>query len=69
MRPNDAGHLAFGAGNHACAGQSLAKLEAHAVFKALARRVRRFELAGPPTRTLYNMTRAFGHVPTRIVAI
>jgi cytochrome P450 len=62
-RPNSAGHLAFGAGNHACAGQSLAKLEAHAVLKALARRVGRFALAGPPVRRLYNMTRAFSRLP------
>jgi cytochrome P450 len=61
-RPNSASHLAFGAGNHACAGQSLAKLEAHAVLRALARRVRRFELNGPPARKLYNMTRAFSRI-------
>ena len=68
-RSNSATHLAFGAGNHACAGQGLAKLEAHAVFKALARRVRRFELDGPPVRTPYNMTRAFTRVPTRTLPL
>jgi len=67
-RANGGTHLAFGAGNHACAGQSLAKLEAHAVFRALARRVRRFELAGALQRTPYNMTRAFSRVPVRVLS-
>lgn len=61
-------HLGFGAGNHACAGQSLARLEAHAVFKALAQHVRRFELTGDPRRRLYNVTRSFSCVPTRAIA-
>jgi cytochrome P450 len=68
LRHNGATHLAFGAGNHACAGQSLAKLEAHAVLRALARRVRRFELSEAPSRRLYNMTRAFSRIPTRALA-
>jgi len=64
----DGAHLGFGAGNHACAGQSLARLEALAVFKALAQHVRRFELTDNPRRRLYNVTRSFSYVPTRAVA-
>jgi cytochrome P450 len=60
-------HLAFGFGNHGCAGQGLARLEAHAVFKALALRVNRFELVGIPVRQLNNITRGFSHIPARAV--
>jgi cytochrome P450 len=61
-------HLAFGSGNHGCAGQGLARLEAHAVFKALAQRVTRFELEGLPVRQLNNVTRGFSHIPSRALA-
>jgi cytochrome P450 len=59
-------HLGFGMGNHACAGQSLARLELHAVFGALARRVDRFELDGEPSLAPHQITRSFAHVPVRI---
>jgi cytochrome P450 len=59
-------HLSFGAGAHACAGQSLARLEIHAIFKALAHRVWRFELMGKPLLQTYNMTRSFSHLPVRV---
>ncbi|CAA0124845.1 Cytochrome p450 CYP199A2 [Mycolicibacterium vanbaalenii] len=59
-RPTD--HLTFGYATHACAGQALAKLEAHAVLGALAKRVRRFEL-GEPTRHLNNVTRGLSSLP------
>lgn len=68
IRRKDGAHLAFGAGNHGCAGQNLARLEGHAVFKALAQRVRRFELVSDPQRRLYNVTRSFSQVPIRAVA-
>ncbi len=58
-------HLAFGAGVHACAGQSLAKIEAVSMLHALADRVRRLELVRTPTRALNNMTRGFGDLPLR----
>ncbi len=60
-------HVAFGLGNHACAGQGLARLEAHAVFKALAARVRRLELTSTPVRELNNITRGFAHLPARAI--
>ena len=60
-------HLAFGLGNHSCAGQGLARLEAHAVFKALASRVKGFELTAPPVRLLNNITRGFARMPARVV--
>lgn len=58
-------HLAFGAGVHACAGQSLAKIEAVSMLGALADRVSRLEVAGVPERALNNMTRGFSTLPLR----
>lgn len=63
---NPTDHLGFGYGAHGCPGQALARLEAHALFRALAERVDRIELVGDPTRELNNITRGFGHVPVRV---
>lgn len=41
---NPADHLSFGYGPHGCAGQGLARMEAHAVIAALAKHVRSFKL-------------------------
>lgn len=68
VRRNPVDHLGFGYGNHACAGQGLARLEAHAVLKALAARVERIELAGEPVRALNNITRGFQSLPVRLRA-
>ncbi|HSW06543.1 cytochrome P450 [Aquabacterium sp.] len=62
-RPLD--HLGFGLGIHGCAGQSLARLEGHAVFSALARRIGRLTLAGEPQRALNNINRGFAAIPMR----
>ncbi|MPY64732.1 cytochrome P450 [Streptomyces spongiae] len=61
-----ADHLGFGFGKHACAGQGLARLEAHAVLKALSERVERIEPAGEPVRALNNITRGFASLPVRV---
>jgi hypothetical protein len=45
---HDAGHIAFGIGDHACAGMGLAGLEGVAVLGAPAERVERLELTVPP---------------------
>lgn len=55
---NAADHLALGYGIHGCAGQGLARLEAHAIFAALARRVERFD-AGEGHRRINNTARGF----------
>jgi cytochrome P450 len=58
VRRNAADHVAFGFGAHACAGMHLARLELEALFGALARQVRRFELiAAEPS--LNNCLRGF----------
>ncbi len=63
---NNAGHVGFGYGEHACVGMGLARLEAAAVLTALAERVERFELTAPPVRKLNNLIRAFASVPVAV---
>ncbi|MFI6949988.1 cytochrome P450 [Streptomyces sp. NPDC050422] len=53
---NPVDHLSFGYGPHGCAGQGLARLEAHAVIDALSRRVKRL-VTGPEARIPSNITR------------
>ncbi|WP_328606597.1 cytochrome P450 [Amycolatopsis sp. NBC_00345] len=58
-------HLAFGRGIHVCAGQGLARLEAHALLSALLEHVARFE-TGEPERRLNNTVRGLSHLPTTV---
>ncbi|MCF7553672.1 cytochrome P450 [Pseudonocardia sp. WMMC193] len=62
------GHVGFGMGVHQCVGQHFGRLEGEAVLGALARRVERLELAGPPVRRLNNTLRAWGSIPLRLTA-
>jgi cytochrome P450 len=57
--------LGFGYGVHACAGQSLARMETESILTALAGKVGGFEL-GEPTRALNNLIRAFGSLPVTV---
>lgn len=59
---NPIDHLAFGYGPHGCAGQGLARLEAHAVIAALAGRVERL-IVGQETRIPSNITRSIEELP------
>ncbi|MDF6045447.1 cytochrome P450 [Streptomyces sp. JH14] len=59
---NPVDHLSFGYGPHGCAGQGLARLEAHAVIDALARHVERL-VVGPETRVPSNTTRSIEKLP------
>ncbi|WP_017934513.1 cytochrome P450 [Nocardioides sp. Iso805N] len=59
---NPVDHLSLGYGVHGCAGQGLARLEAHAVIDALARRVERL-VVGTPTRIPHNVTRSVHALP------
>jgi len=60
-------HLSFGRGGpHLCLGVHLARLEVKVVLAALARRVRRFELAGEPRRIRSNFTNGLATLPLRM---
>jgi len=58
VRRNPVDHLSFGYGPHGCAGQGLAKLEAHAIIEALARRVKSLTVSNE-VREPSNITRSF----------
>jgi 4-methoxybenzoate monooxygenase (O-demethylating) len=62
------GHLALGAGIHACIGQMIARLEGEAVLTAAARLIGKLELAGEPTRRLNNNLRSLKTLPLRVKA-
>src|SRR3954468_18447518 len=59
---NPVDHLTFGYGPHGCAGQGLARLEAHAVIESLATRAQRLIL-GEELRVPSNITRAIEKLP------
>ncbi len=59
---NPVDHLSFGYGPHGCAGQGLARLEAHAVIDALARRVERLVI-GEQSRVPHNTVRSIDRLP------
>ncbi|MEO6744344.1 MAG: cytochrome P450 [Caldimonas sp.] len=63
------GHMALGAGIHGCVGQAVARLEGEVVLTALARRVKRIEVAGPHTRRLNNTLRALDTLPLRFIPV
>jgi cytochrome P450 len=61
-------HLSFGRGGpHLCLGVHLARLEVKIVLAALARRVKRFELAGEPKRIRSNFTNGLRTLPIRMI--
>ncbi len=68
IRRRAAGHVGFGSGIHACVGQMMARLEGEIVLSALARRVRRIELVGPPVRQLNNTLRGLDALPIAVEA-
>ncbi len=55
-------HLSFGHGRHRCAGRELARMEAHAIIDALARRVRLLRV-GPESRVPHNITQNIDELP------
>jgi cytochrome P450 len=57
-RDNAGRHMAFGAGPHMCLGMNLAQLEMRALFTALARKVKRFQIEAEE-RALNNVLRGF----------
>jgi 4-methoxybenzoate monooxygenase (O-demethylating) len=67
VRRRATGHMTFGTGIHGCVGQAVARLEAEAVFGALAKRVASFEMTAEPKRRLNNTLRGFDTLPVRVV--
>jgi len=67
VRRRATGHMTFGTGIHGCVGQAVARLEAEAVFAALARRAASFEMTAEPTRRLNNTLRGLDTLPLRVV--
>jgi len=62
-RPNR--HVAFGHGDHACAGMNVARMEARIAFSRLLARFRRLEPAGTPERDRRIRFRGFRKLPLR----
>jgi cytochrome P450 len=59
-------HLAFGTGIHACAGMSLARMEARVAIGKLVARFPRIEPAATPVRGNRARFRGFAHYPVRL---
>ena len=59
---NPVDHLSFGYGPHGCAGQGLARLEAHAIIGSLAKRVERL-VVGDERRVPHNTVRSIDALP------
>jgi cytochrome P450 len=60
-----ADHVGFGFGVHGCAGQGLARLEAHSILTALAKRVEHIELESS-SRVVNNVIRAFSSLQVSV---
>jgi cytochrome P450 len=58
-------HVAFGHGDHACAGMNVARMEARIAFSRLLSRFRRLEPAGAPERDRRIRFRGFRKLPLR----
>jgi cytochrome P450 len=65
-RSNAGEHLGFGLGTHSCAGQGLARMEAHAVLRAMIDQVESLELNDEPTRALNNVINAWACLPVTV---
>jgi cytochrome P450 len=64
----DAGRqIGFGQGAHACAGQSLARLETTAILQALIERVDRIEVTGSPTWAINNIIHRHERLPLKLI--
>ncbi len=66
IRRKVAGHMGYGTGIHNCVGQVIARMEGEAVFRALARRIASWHLAGEPRPRLNNTLRGLDMLPVRV---
>ncbi|GIW40331.1 MAG: cytochrome P450 [Candidatus Binatia bacterium] len=58
-------HLAFGVGEHYCAGAHVARLELEFAYKYFLPRIEEIELAGEPVRLRSNLVGGLKHLPIR----
>ena len=58
-------HLAFGIAEHFCLGANLARLELQMIFREIAARMERVELAGPIARMRSSFVGGIKHMPIR----
>ena len=58
-------HIAFGVGEHFCAGAHVARLEMEMAFKFLLPRLEEIELTGEPARLHSNLIGGIKHLPVR----
>ena len=66
----DAGRqIGFGQGAHACAGQSLARLETTAMLRALMERVDRIEVTSSPTWAVNNIIHRHERLPLKLIPV
>jgi hypothetical protein len=65
-RPNR--HLAFGVGEHFCAGAHVARLELEMAYKYLLPQIEEIELAGEPVRLRSNLIGGTKRLPIRFKA-
>jgi len=59
-------HVAFGHGDHACAGMNVARMEARIAFSGLLRRFSKIEPCGVPERDRRIRFRGFRKLPVRV---
>jgi cytochrome P450 len=62
--PNE--HIAFGKGEHFCAGAHLARLELRLMFEAVLAQVGSFDSAGPVERLQSNLVAGIKHMPVHL---
>jgi cytochrome P450 len=67
-RRSTGGHLAFGAGIHACVGQLIARAELEAVLGTIAKKVDAIELTGRPVWRPGNSVHSLESLPVRFIA-
>jgi 4-methoxybenzoate monooxygenase (O-demethylating) len=60
------GHVGFGAGIHGCVGQMIARMETELILRALAARVKTFEVLEGARRHSHNIMRGFETLPVRV---
>jgi cytochrome P450 len=62
--PNE--QIAFGKGEHFCAGAHLARLELRLMLDSILAQVDKFELTGPVERLQSNLVAGIKHMPVRL---